>query len=56
MAKPNYQFEKRQKELAKKKKKEEKRLRKLAEHGPQGDDTGAESPGAEDTPPADTTA
>jgi hypothetical protein len=30
LAKPNYQFEKRQKELAKKKKKEEKRLRKLA--------------------------
>ena len=29
MAKPNYTFEKRQKELAKKKKKEEKRLRKL---------------------------
>jgi len=29
MAKPNYQFKKRQKELAKKKKKEEKRLRKL---------------------------
>ena len=29
MAKPNYQFEKRQKELAKKRKKEEKRLRKL---------------------------
>ena len=28
MAKPNYNFEKRQKELAKKKKKEEKRLRK----------------------------
>ena len=28
MAKPNYAFEKRQKELAKKKKKEEKRLRK----------------------------
>jgi len=27
--KPNYSFEKRQKELAKKKKKEEKRLRKL---------------------------
>jgi len=32
LAKPNYQFEKRQKELAKKKKKEEKRLRKLAEN------------------------
>ncbi len=30
MAKPNYQFEKRQKELAKKKKKEEKLLRKQA--------------------------
>jgi len=28
MAKPNYAFEKRQKDLAKKKKKEEKRLRK----------------------------
>ncbi|MCW8974823.1 MAG: hypothetical protein OQL10_03820 [Sedimenticola sp.] len=30
MAKPNYAFEKRQKELAKKKKKEEKRLQKSA--------------------------
>ena len=29
MARPNYQFKKRQKELAKKKKREEKRLRKL---------------------------
>lgn len=29
MAKPNFQFEKRQKELEKKKKKEEKKLRKL---------------------------
>ena len=54
MAKPNYQFEKRQKELAKKRKKEEKRLRKQAEHGAQGDDAGAEAPGTEDTPPADT--
>jgi hypothetical protein len=35
LAKPNYQFEKRQKELAKKKKKEEKRLRKLAENTPE---------------------
>lgn len=32
MAKPNYQYEKRQKELAKKKKKEEKRLRKLGQN------------------------
>jgi hypothetical protein len=31
MAKPNYQFEKRNREMAQKKKKEEKRLRKLAE-------------------------
>ncbi|MFT6733970.1 MAG: hypothetical protein ACJAS9_002165 [Polaribacter sp.] len=29
MAKPNYSFEKRQKEIAKKKKKEEKRLNKM---------------------------
>ncbi len=29
MGRPNYQFKKRQKELAKKKKREEKRLRKL---------------------------
>ena len=37
MAKPNYQFEKRQKELEKKKKQEQKRLRKLAENQPAGD-------------------
>ncbi len=30
MAKPNYEFEKRQKDLAKKKKQEEKRLKKLS--------------------------
>ncbi len=30
MAKPNYSFEKRQKEIAKKKKKEEKRLNRMA--------------------------
>ncbi len=37
MAKPNYAFEKRQKELAKKKKKEEKRLQKavLADNQPE---------------------
>jgi len=32
MAKTNYSFEKRQKEIAKKKKKEEKRLRKIGEN------------------------
>jgi hypothetical protein len=30
LAKPNYQYEKRQKDLAKKKKKEEKRLKRLS--------------------------
>ncbi len=39
MAKPNYQFKKRQKELAKKKKKEEKRQRKLKNKGIQTDET-----------------
>jgi len=34
MAKPNYNFEKRQRELAKKKKKDEKRQRKLEKGGP----------------------
>lgn len=39
MAKPNYSFEKRQKEIAKKKKQEEKRQRKIApqEVPPQND-------------------
>ena len=46
MAKPNYQFEKRQKDLAKKKKQEEKRLRKLNKN------TGESKPD-ETTPPAD---
>jgi hypothetical protein len=39
MAKTNYSFEKRQKEIAKKQKKEEKRLKKIASQGerPQND-------------------
>ncbi len=45
MAKPNYSFEKRQKEIAKKKKKEEKRLKKLAQ--------GSEEIDAEQAPPID---
>lgn len=45
MAKPNYQFEKRNREMAQKKKKEEKRLRKLAEKN-------AKAPPAGTTPPA----
>ena len=35
--KPNYQFEKRRRDLAKKQKQEEKRLRKLAEKAAGGD-------------------
>jgi len=46
LAKPNYQYEKRQKELAKKKKQEEKRLRKLG----QGHAAPQENP--EQPPPA----
>ncbi len=38
MAKPNYGFAKRQRELAKKQKKEEKRLRKTADDTPAADD------------------
>jgi len=34
LAKPNYQYEKRQKDIAKKKKQEEKRLRKLEKKNP----------------------
>jgi hypothetical protein len=47
MAKPNYSFEKRQRDLAKKAKKEEKRLRKAGT--PENPD-GTESP-VPDTPP-----
>ncbi len=38
MAKPNYAFQKRQKEIAKKKKKEEKRLQKLGAGDSQSQD------------------
>ncbi|MEP7157014.1 MAG: hypothetical protein ABI905_14640 [Betaproteobacteria bacterium] len=57
MAKPNYDFAKRQKELAKKAKKEEKRLKKLAagetpdpEGAPDADDDAADD--AEEKTPA----
>jgi hypothetical protein len=60
MAKPNYSFEKRQRELAKKKKKEEKLKdkagRKVGEGGvedaPDEDGTTAGTAPAEDQPPA----
>jgi len=49
MAKPNYSFEKRQRDLAKKAKKEEKRLRKA---GPPANPDGTENPEPAATPPA----
>ena len=58
MAKPNYQFEKRQRDLAKRKKQEEKRLRKLAGKAQPGDDSpevaGAEQPEPQKDDPAST--
>ena len=54
MAKPNFQFEKRQRELAKKKKKEEKLQRKLEKNNLQTaenpDPSGPESGGTEGQP------
>ena len=46
LAKPNYSFEKRQRDLEKKRKQEEKRLRKLAEKKP----ADGEAPSSEGTP------
>lgn len=53
MAQPNYQYEKRQKELAKKKKKEEKQQRKSAgkEDAPGEDQSEAAVDGSGDTTP-----
>lgn len=42
MAKPNYQFEKRQRDLAKKSKQEEKRRQKLAGKSDESPEAGAE--------------
>jgi len=44
LAKPNYQYEKRQKDLAKKKKQEEKRLRKLEKNAVASVDTADQPP------------
>lgn len=51
MAKPNYQYEKRQKDLAKKKKQEEKRLRKVNKTGVQPAESPGQVPGEGDTSP-----
>jgi hypothetical protein len=60
LAKPNYQFEKRQRDLAKKRKQEEKQRQKLANKAPAADGAAekppeAAPPGADNTPavPAD---
>jgi hypothetical protein len=50
MAKTNYTFEKRQKELAKKKKQEEKRLRKTTPQGEQPQEEAVHPPVDEKTP------
>ncbi|MEO6353463.1 MAG: hypothetical protein ABI575_06360 [Oxalobacteraceae bacterium] len=50
MAKPNYQFEKRQKDLAKKRKKEEKLQKKSL---PKTDAADGETPGEDDVQPSD---
>jgi hypothetical protein len=51
MAKPNYQFEKRQRDIAKKKKKDEKRSRKLSKDEPAaGEDPDAAQEGGAPAP------
>jgi len=56
LAKPNYSFEKRQRDLEKKRKQEEKRLRKLAEKKPAeggGDEVAPDAPAVVDDNPQD---
>ena len=48
MAKPNYSFAKRQREIAKKQKKEEKRLRKAGQQDGSADGAAADSPATAD--------
>jgi hypothetical protein len=56
LAKPNYSFEKRQRDLEKKRKQEEKRLRKLAEKKPAevgSDESASDAPVVVDANPQD---
>jgi len=56
LAKPNYSFEKRQRDLEKKRKQEEKRLRKLAEKKPAeggGDEAAPDASAVVDANPQD---
>ena len=50
MAKPNFQFEKRQRELEKKKKNEEKLKKKLEKHAAPDQDAPEQAVGAEEAP------
>ena len=52
MAKPNYSYEKRQRELEKKKKKEDKALKKAAGHADASPNDTAAEQAAPDQPPA----
>ena len=52
MPKPNYQFEKRQRELKKAKEQEEKRLKKLARAPEAGESADAPAPGTDESKPA----
>jgi hypothetical protein len=55
MAKPNYQYEKRQRDIANKKKQDEKRARKQSKNAPPAGDEGA-TPESTATPADPTTA
>jgi hypothetical protein len=55
MAKPNYKFDKRQRDIAKKKQQDEKLLRKRAKNAPKTDDDAAATAPADAIPGAATT-
>lgn len=55
MAKPNYQFEKRQRDIAKKKKQDEKRSRKLTKDEVPAEDGDASATAADAVPASDAT-
>lgn len=56
MAKPNYQFEKRQRDIAKKKKQDEKRSRKLSKDEVPADQPADTSTSSDATPASESTA
>jgi len=51
VAKPNYKFDKRQRDLAKQKKQEEKRQKKLAKKAAEAAETGGATPPADELVP-----